>query len=80
MTDNYQKWHPGNLVADAAQRFTELVNTPRTLEPARALPRTEAQQIAVGILHRQACPAAPGFTHWIPPSMTECARQCGTRI
>lgn len=80
MTDNYTDWHPGSLIADAAARFTELVGQPRTLEPARALERTPAQTAAVEILHRQACPAAPGFTHWIPPSMTECARQCGTKI
>ena len=75
MTDDYTNWHPGSILANSANRYTDLVTNKRRSELRKAVPaRTPEQQALVDQLQSQPCAAAPGFRHWIPPTMTGCVR------
>lgn len=53
------------------------VPEPQKPKPA---PRTTTEAEAVSDIESLACPAAPGFHHWLPLGSDECVRGCGTTI
>lgn len=80
--DEPPTWQRGPLGQASANSYRAAIEAKkaRKLEASRAQPRSPEAQAAVDLLGSTPCPAAPGFNHWFPPSMTECARGCGATI
>ena len=75
MTDDYTNWRPGSTIAKTSEVYTNLVTNKRRRELRKAAPpRPPEQQAIVDRLQTEPCAASPGFTHWIPPTMTGCVR------
>lgn len=52
---SYTDWHPGQSIAQAAARYTDLVNSKR--RPPTRPPRPDQQQVTAA--ERLECPASP---------------------